>query len=429
MPIQVASWRLESAAMIRRSLFIGTLLLALTSPCFPQSATQASVPAQAVDEQTAKDRRYALDLYQQGKFLEALPWFEKLVVSMPNDPLIREDYGACLIAKAATLSDATQRKATRVLARQQFLKAKELGDNSDYLSVALSGVPEDGRDPEYSSNADVDRLMRQAEAAFAAGNIDDAKKSYLDVLVIDPNNYAALLFMGDVYFRKGDVTAAGEWFSRAITADPTHETAYRYWGDALLKAGKTAAARQKYIDGVLCDPYEQGSWAGINRYLKTTNQKATWYKIKPPNSSSTVDSGKKTTINIDVSSLDKKDGSSAWIAYPMERVLWRSEEFAKEFPNEKQYRHTLKEESAALSVVASSAAELSTGKKAEKLNADLEALVKLKNAGFLDAYILINVPDQGIVKDYPEYCKEHRDVLVRYLNTVVLPPPTTDSTQ
>lgn len=418
--------------MIRQPLFIGTLTLALAAPCFAQSATQDSgatktAPAQAVDEQTARDRRYALDLYQQGKFLEALPWFEKVVIALPNDPLIRENYGSCLIAKAATLSDAAQRKATRIQARQQFLKAKELGDHSDYLSVALAGVPEDGRDPQYSSNAEVDRLMRQAEAAFAAGNVDDAKKSYLEALVIDPNNYGALLFMGDVYFRKGDVTAAGEWFSRAITVDPNHETAYRYWGDALLKAGKTAEAREKYIDGVLCDPYDQGSWAGINRYLKTTNQNPTWYKIKPPNSSLTNDSSKKTTINIDVSSLGKKDGSSAWIAYPMERALWRNEEFAKEFPNEKQYRHTLKEESAALSVVASTAAELSTGKKAEKLNADLEALVKLKKGGFLDAYILINVPDQGIVKDYPEYRKAHRDVLVQYLNTVVLPAATADA--
>ena len=326
--------------------------------------------------------------------------------------------------------DAAQRKATRVQARQEFLKAKELGDNSDYLNLGLASLPEDGHDPQYADNAEVDRLMRQAEAAFAAGNLDDAKKSYLQVLVIDPNNYTALLFMGDVYFRKGDATAAGEWFSRAIAVDPTQESAYRYWGDALLQAGKTTAAREKYIDGVLCNPYEQHSWTGINRYLKTTGQKVNWYKIQPQGSVSSSDNAKGITINIDPSSLEKKDGSSAWVTYPMERALWKSEKFAKAYPNEKVYRHSLQEESAALSVVASVAEELSTGKKkAEKLNPELEALVKLKKEGFLDPYILLNMPDQGIVQDYPEYRKAHRDILVRYLNEFVLPPEPQSASQ
>jgi hypothetical protein len=89
----------------------------------------------------------------------------------------------------------------------------------------------------------------------------------------------------------------------------------------------------------------------------------------------------------------------------------------------------LKEESAALSLVASAASELSTGKKPEKLNDQLQALVKLKNAGLLDPYILLNVPDQGIAQDYADYYKNHRDVLVRYLNEVVLPPPPADTSQ
>ncbi len=411
------------------------MLLALGMRCIAQSPTHKptapnAVSAQPVDEQTGKDRSYAMDLYQRGKCLEAVPWLEKIISKLPNDPAIHEALGSCLVAKAATLPDAAQRKATRVQARQEFLKAKELGDNSDYLNLGLASLPEDGHDPQYADNAEVDRLMRQAEAAFAAGNLDDAKKSYLQVLVIDPNNYTALLFMGDVYFRKGDATAAGEWFSRAIAVDPTQESAYRYWGDALLQAGKTTAAREKYIDGVLCNPYEQHSWTGINRYLKTTGQKVNWYKIQPQGSVSSSDNAKGITINIDPSSLEKKDGSSAWVTYPMERALWKSEKFAKAYPNEKVYRHSLQEESAALSVVASVAEELSTGKKkAEKLNPELEALVKLKKEGFLDPYILLNMPDQGIVQDYPEYRKAHRDILVRYLNEFVLPPEPQSASQ
>lgn len=416
--------------MLRRFVVLMVLLLLLAGHGLAQSQTQPPVSrsgesALSVEEQVARDRRYAMDLYAQGKAIEALPWFEKVVAATPNDVEAIEHLAACLVNKAATLSDPVQRKATRIRARQQFLRAKELGDNSDYLQAGLAGLPEDGRDPEYASNPEVDRLMKQGEAAFGANKLDDAKNAYLSALLLDPNNYAALLFIGDVYFRKGDATAAGEWFSRAIQVQPAEETAYRYWGDALLKQQKFAAARDKFIDAVIASPYDQHSWSGINNYLHVTKQKATWYKIQSPNSFSTSDKG--GTINLDTNSVDKKDGSSAWIAYPMERILWKNEKFAKEYPKEKQYRHSLKEESAALSVVASVASELSSGKKAEKLNADLQVLVKLKSAGFLDSYILINVPDQGIVQDYVEYREAHREILVRYLREVVVPAAPADS--
>ncbi len=366
-----------------------------------------------------------MDLYDQGKSIEALPWFEKVVAATPNNVVALEHLAACLVNEAATLPDPEQRKATRIRARQQFLRAKELGDNSDYLRAGLAGLPEDGRDAEYGSNPEVDRLMKQGEAAFAANKLEDAKSAYLAALLLDPNNYGALLFIGDVYFRKGDATAAGEWFSRAIQVQPTEETAYRYWGDALLKQRKLAAARDKFIDAIIANPYDQRSWSGIHNYLRTAKQNATWYKIQPPNSFSATDKG--GTINLDTNSMDKKDGNSAWISYPMERILWKNGKFAMEYPNEKQYRHSLKEESAALSVVASVASELSNGKKAEKLNTDLQALVSLKSAGFLDPYILINVPDQGIAQDYVEYRKAHRDILFRYLSEVVVPPVPADT--
>jgi tetratricopeptide (TPR) repeat protein len=419
--------------MIVRRLVLMSLLALPMWQSVAQSGQSSAPPANptavAPDDQTAKDRSYALELYQHGKYLEALPWLEKLVMQMPNDSALREGLGTCLVAKADTASDPAERKALRLRARQEFQKASDLGDNSDYVKVALANVPENGRDPEFSKNPEVDRLMKQGEAAFASDNLDAAKNAYLAAMLLDPNNYDALLFTGDVYFRKGDSTAAGEGFSRAIQVDPSRETAYRYWGDALLKSGKVAAARQKYIDGALSSPYQQGAWSGISQYLKATHQTVTWYKIQPPASLSDSVNGKDVTINIDPQIVDKKDGSSAWISYPMERALWKSEKFAKEYPNEKQYRHSLKEESAALSLVASAASELSTGKKPEKLNDQLQALVKLKNAGLLDPYILLNVPDQGIAQDYADYYKNHRDVLVRYLNEVVLPPPPADTSQ
>jgi tetratricopeptide (TPR) repeat protein len=398
-----------------------TSYLVVAAGLHAQAAPQLSQD----EEQTARDRGYALELFEDGKALEALPWFERLAASLPKDALVQERFGECLLGKAGTLTDPVQRTAMRVRARQQLLRAQELGGDGDLLKVMLASLPEDGSQPDFSTNPEIDRLMKQAEAAFAANHWDEAKKYYLQALIIDPNYYEALLFMGDVYFRKGDAVAAGEWFSRAIQLDPDRETAYRYWGDALLKQHKLAEAREKFIAAFICDPYDQHTAMGVNNYLRVTKQKVTWYKFQSAGSFTATDKG--GTINIDPSSLGKKDGSSAWIVYPMERIQWKNEKFAKAHPNEKVYRHSLKEESAALSLVASTAKELSTGKNREKLAPDLAALVNLNQAGLLDAYILMNAADQGIAQDYAQYRKEHRDVLYKYMSEVVVPAAPTEN--
>jgi len=385
-----------------------------------------AVPIPPIDEETAKERRSAMELFEQGKREEALPLFEKVVAKVPNDIVAQERLGSCILSVADASIDPEVRKAGRVRARKEFLRAKELGDNSDLVSAMLAG-PEDGSDPKFSGNADADRYMQEGERAFAANKFDEAKDQYLKALLINPNLYFAALFIGDVYFKKGDALSAGEWFARAIQINGDQETAYRYWGDVLLKTGKVGAARDKYIQAVICNPYDQHAWSGVNNYLITMKKAPNWRHIKAPGSVTV--SGSQTNINLDPSTLGKNDGSSAWIIYPMSHALWMREKFKKEFPSEPQYRHTLKEESESLSMVADSAEALSSGKSGkppEKLNDDLKFLVMLRKAGFLESYILITNPDKDITRDYPSYRSAHRDLLVRYLNEVVVPPaPTT----
>jgi hypothetical protein len=62
---------------------------------------------------------------------------------------------------------------------------------------------------------------------------------------------------------------------------------------------------------------------------------------------------KNVTINIDPAATDEKQhpGGFAWMGYSLARASYRGDRFKKEFPGEKEYRHTLKEEDAALSAV------------------------------------------------------------------------------
>ena len=406
---------------LRLVLFV---TFSLSPVCFgqqPNTSGNAAQPTQPpqMDVQTARDRSYAMDLYSQGKYVEAVPWLEKVVKNAPTDVEARERLGGCLLAQAANTTDPATRKSIRIRARKELLQAKQMGDTNGLLEVLLAGTPEDGSDPQFSPNAEVDRLIKVGEAEFGDGHYDAAKDAYIKAVILDPNNYEALLFVGDVYFAKKEAFAAGEWFSRAIEVDPSRETAYRYWGDTLMQRRQYSTAREKYIAAIVAEPYARPSWGGLSNFARLTNQSLTWYRIQSPDTFTHTKSG--GDIKLNAESLQKKDSSTAWMSYPLTRALWTDEKFAKAYPNEKQYRHSLKEEYDALSAVAKSAEEFNSGKHPQPLSDDLQVIVKLYKSGLLEPYILLNGVDEGIAQDYIAYRTEHRDVLVRYLSEVVVP--------
>ena len=102
---------------------------------------------------------------------------------------------------------------------------------------------------------------------------------------------------------------------------------------------------------------------------------------------------------------------AVWLVYSGTRISWRKEEFQKHFPNEKVYRHTLQEETEALSTAASMLGN--TGDREKKKNTlpkdpDLALLAKLSSANMLEPYVLLSAPDEGISHDYESYRQQNR---------------------
>src|SRR5262249_45093230 len=118
---------------------------------------------------------------------------------------------------------------------------------------------------------------------------------------------------------------------------------------------------------------------------------------------------------------EKEDGSEAWITYSMARAAWMTMKFSGAFPNEKQYRHSLPEESEALSKTAESVlTQLKEGKLTESsLDVSIANLLKLYRDGLIEVYVLVAKADDGIARDYAEFRKNNRDKLRRYLNEYV----------
>ncbi len=93
---------------------------------------------------------------------------------------------------------------------------------------------------------------------------------------------------------------------------------------------------------------------------------------------------------MDPAALDDKEGTgrAAWLNYSITRAAWRQALFAKKYPNETQYRHTLEEETAALSSVAD-AVDQSEGRFASRSATD-EYCFAGSATGLLEAWVLLS---------------------------------------
>jgi len=367
-------------------------------------------------------RKKAFDLFRQDRHIEALPLFEELALKSPEDRDVLLGLGVCLVSESATLDDQEAATRERVRARQVLLKAKKLGQNSALLENMLQTIPENGV-VKYA-NTPADQAMRVAEAAFSRRDFDAAIENYAKVLEYDPKNYAAVLFIGDSYYAKKDWAQAGEWYQKAIDLDPNRETAHRYFADMLLKNGDMSNSRNRFIQAVVAEPYNPITWRGLKSWADVNKLELKRVHIEVPNNVTQKDA-KNITITIDPKAPE--EASSAWLFYGLSKASWRGDEFKKQFPQEKQYRHSLPEEAGALSTAAAVLTETKASDKKKKASSlpkdpNLLLLLKLKQANMIEPYVLLNAADEGIAQDYAGYREKNRDRLVQYLSEFVVPP-------
>ena len=266
---------------------------------------------------------------------------------------------------------------------------------------------------------EVDDAMREGQVAFAGGDFPKAIEMYQHALVLDPTLYEAALFTADVYFKTAEQVKACEWFARAVAINPDRETAYRYWGDSLMKQGKVTEAGDKFVEAFIAEPYNRLARAGFLNWAERVHVTLSHPKVDVPTNVQRKD--KDTTITLDANLLggknDKSGAAAAWMMYGMIRAGWQSE-FAKEYPAEKTYRHSLKEEAAALR----GALEAVKSRKAGDKNIDpsLQVLRQLEKEGLLEAFILLALPDEGIAHDFAAYRKTNTENLRRYVKLYLM---------
>lgn len=360
------------------------------------------------------DRQRAMALFADGKRLEALPLLERVEQRRPRDDEVLVALAASLVEHAATLSDPAAITKERARASQLLQKAFELGNTSpleENLRQLLSELPADGV-IRYSADPAVQRAMLAGEAAFARREFDLALQDYARALKLEPGNYYAALFTANTLDRQGNADEAGAWYQRAVALNPDMETAYRYYADMLAKHGDMRKARSLLIQAAVAEPYNKIVWREIRAWalINHTAFNIVYVPIPLP--------GKAASSTATPPSADIL---AAWRAYYSVKARWRDgDAFHKRFPREPTYRHSLAEESAAYTAAAEI---LQKAASSAEVSADPIAplLLRLYEAGLLDAYVLFSLGDDGIAKDYTAYRTQHRQQLETYLDQFVLP--------
>lgn len=407
-------------------LFLAALV-ALPLAVFAQTLTPKDFgpDGQKSDVLVAEEAKQVVQLVHAYKQIEALPLAEDLVMQRPRKGEYHEFLGNCLSVAAAREDDKAKSVKLWERARNEYRAAQTLGDNSTAVRVALEifgNQPFDQSEPPAPKSI-AEKLFSEGEKKFAQRDMEGAFELYRQAAEADPKMYKAALYAGDASFAGEKFDRAAEWFAKAIAINPSVETAYRYWGDALMKQGKQKEACEKYIEAVIANPYTNLSWAGLERYGKMTGIKVYSPQIKMPEGPTEGKPGKdgKQNINITMAFGEKDDpSSSAWLMYQMGRALWRDDEArAKKSPTfTGPYRHSLYEEADAIRLALSVVKEQKIPES--KLDSNLRQLIQLDRDGVLEAWILLNHADQGILQDYAAYRETHRPQLRAYIQNYVI---------
>jgi tetratricopeptide (TPR) repeat protein len=390
------------------------LLLASISVCFQASAQSGS------DDAYQAERQQAITLFNQQKNLEALPLFEDLVKRNPDDNVALFGLGACLVNHSATLPDEDAAKKERIRARDYLLRAKQAGNTSSLLLNLLDMLPPDGS-IRHQDNREVDAAIQAGEAAFARRDYDEALRNYSRAFQLDPTNYSAALFVADSYFAKKDFANARKGYDRAIQVNPDVETAYRYEADMLTRNGEMDKARLRSIQAVVAEPYNQVTWRGLAQWANVNHVQLRIPHLNTPSKNAQQrEQGTQITVDAKSSTNTMAFFLAVWVIYDGVREKWTKEEFKKRFPGETQYRHSLAEESDALSQAAKMLPQNVQAKDID--DPSLALLKQIADANMIEPYVLLNAADAGIAQDYVSYRAQNRIKLEEYLSNFVVPP-------
>jgi hypothetical protein len=172
-------------------------------------------------------------------------------------------------------------------------------------------------------------------------------------------------------------------------------------------------ARSMLIHAAVAEPYNRMVWRELHAWstLNHTSIKAIYIRV------SMEEKDKQAPRSPDISRV--------WRTYREVRANWqKGGQFKKHFPEEKEYRHSLPEESEALTAAARVLKQIEADNDVTELvtsDQSLSLLMALCQAGLIEPYVLFSLGDAGIARDYDSYRAKSRQKLEEYMDKFVVP--------
>lgn len=360
-------------------------------------------------QDTSKDADIlaARNFTQKAQYIAALPYLEKAASRYPKDADVQADLGIAIISNAVTLKDAAARKKEAARGLVVLKRAKELGTKNVYALSLLDSVVE-GEDPAIditgSNSKEVADLIRDGEAFFGKGDYENARLSYEKAFRLEPSNFEATLYVGDCYYAMGKHAEAIPWFERAIEIQPGREIAYRFLADALLFLKKDHEALIRISEAIIADPSSRMAWTRFAKISSDLGERTTSPFIYPPGKTEDTDS-----IKVDAAKLSTNDGTISWNEYDKVK-----QERQRSSGKGDMYKPTIADETAALTAVANAYAKLDADKKLTARSPELDELLKLKNLGVIDIYVLYVIHPDDEKFDYDALVRSDRQRLIKF---------------
>lgn len=123
-------------------------------------------------------------------------------------------------------------------------------------------------------DANITTLYANARRLDAAGETEQARQAYLDVLAQDLSHAGALAGLGDLLFAAGYTTAARTTYAHAAATHPHDPAAHARLGHLLRLADEPDLARAEYAAALACDPACSEAHQGLSYLLDGIDEAA-----------------------------------------------------------------------------------------------------------------------------------------------------------
>ena len=197
---------------------------------------------------------YGRQLFNQGQYREAVPYFQKVYKMMPQSHIASYRYGQALVASNQleeanrhienTLSHTPNDILALSLKVRYHLLKKENPEAVKALKQTIALVPEAPRPH---------TLL--AELYWVDGILSVAESYAQKAIKLGERNISPRIILGDIYFRKGQYGKSLEQYGKILEREPTNLVALAHMADGNLNLGNVKKAEEFYEKIILNYPH------------------------------------------------------------------------------------------------------------------------------------------------------------------------------